>query len=424
MGKNLHIAILGHGIEGKSAEAYLKKHGYKVTVLDEKDDPAAFKDLTPFDTIFRSPGIRFDRPEIQASLSRLNSVTRYFFEHCPCPIIGVTGTKGKGTTSTLLYKILKNEGHRAHLGGNIGDPPLDFLDDLTQESLVVLELSSFQLEDLPQSPHIAIVLNTTSDHLDYHPSVEAYHDAKKSIVSHQLAEDFAILNGDYEGSRAFAKLGAGEKLYYSTIDPVEGAHLDNDKIIVLSKQVATTKDVALRGAHNLENVLPAALAATLLNVKPQTIKKTLREFTGLPHRLEFVATHQGVQYFNDSFSTTPETSIAAIKAFQEPLYLIAGGSEKHSDFTDWGRAVVTAKNLKKVLLIGQTATRLASSINDPDKFIHVHSLQGAFAYLKKHARPDEVVLLSPACASLDQFENYKVRGETFRQLVKNLDKTA
>ena len=410
-----NIAILGYGIEGKATEAYLKKQGIKnLTILDEKDDPRAFADLSPYTKLFRSPGITLEK--LNAPKEKITSHTRLFFEKCPCPIIGVTGTKGKGTTSTLIHLMLKNAGMDSHLGGNIGKPPLNFLDDLKPDSIVVLELSSFQLEDLAQSPNIAVVLNITSEHLDHHPSTEAYRKAKQSIVLHQKPEDKAIINGDYEGSQPFAQLGQGEKFYYSRHDRVEGAFIDGEQIMALGEPVASTTDIALRGAHNHENVLPACLAAKILKVPNETIQNTLREFTGLPHRLELAAEKNGIKFFDDSFSTTPETSIAGLQAFEEPLYLIAGGSEKHSDFTEWGQACAGSKNLKKILFIGLTAKRMEESLPEGVPFEHVQDLTGAFKLISKEAQPGDVVLLSPACASFDQFKNYKHRGEVFKEM--------
>lgn len=419
-----NIAILGRGIEGQALERYFQKKGFaQVTVLDEKEDPKAFQNLAQYDRIFRSPGIRLDRPELQGLEAKLTSLTQYFFDHCPCPIIGVTGTKGKGTTSTLIYEMLKADGKDVYLGGNIGLPPTEFLDKLTPQSLVVLELSSFQLEDLKSSPHIAIVLNVTSEHLDHHPNTEAYRQAKTPIVRFQKPADIKIINEDYEGSRAFAALGEGKSYFYSRKkeSAAAEAHLHTEegaeKIIALNKAIADRQDIALRGDHNLENVLPACLAATLLGVPAKTIQKTLRTFKGLPHRLEEVAQIKGVTYVNDSFSTTPETSIAGIQAFAEPLYLIAGGSEKHSDFTEWGKACAAAKNLKAVLLIGETAPRLEAALPDSVNRVHTKTLEASLEWLQNKTEPGNVVLLSPACASFDQFDNYKHRGESFKKML-------
>lgn len=443
MGKDAKIAIIGYGIEGRAIANYLHKHGFEdLTICDEreqiKDLPehanvqlgrVAFEGLTNFDLVFRSPGIALSRPELRSAINsgtRFTSVTKFFFEKCPCAVIGVSGTKGKGTTTSLIYEILKAAGKDAHIGGNIGESPTTFLDELTEESVVVLELSSFQLEDLKQSPNIAIVLNITRDHLDYHKNVEEYRQAKEALIKFQGEDDTAIINQDYEGSREFAKLGDGKKLFYSRREAAD-AHVDGEGLIVLGEKIGTTQDILLRGTHNHENVLPACLAAKLLGVSNETILQTLKEFQGLPHRLEFVCERNGVQYFNDSFSTTPETSMAAIRAFEEPLYLIAGGSEKHSDFTKWAKDCALSPNLKMVLLMGDTADRMEGKLQDAIEqnpreeildIVRVNNLEEAFAFLKSQNKPGNVVLMSPACASFGLFQNYKERGHTFKELAQ------
>lgn len=424
------IAILGFGIEGQALYPWLKTEGYSdITICDEKQPETmpveakvrsgaqAFQNLSEFKTLFRSPGIAIDRPEIQeaiASGTQLTSLTKLFFELCPCPIIGVTGTKGKGTTSSLITLLLKKAGKDVYLGGNIGEPPLNFLDKLTADSWVVLELSSFQLEDLTKSPHLAVVLNITEDHQDVHPSMEAYRAAKTSIARYQGPQDFLIFNNEYEGSRAFCAFGQGKKIPYDRRTDLRG-----EELLILKKPLLHRKDIALRGEHNLENVLPAATVATLLRILPEIIRETLREFKGLPHRLEPVLEAHGVLFVNDSFSTVPDTSMAAIKSFTEPLYLIAGGSEKHSDFTQWGKTCREASHLKAILLMGDTAERMAFAIGSEDPRVHrVENLENAFQFLKGKLQSGDVVLMSPACASFGLFENYKQRGERFKTLAK------
>lgn len=497
LNKNSRIAILGFGVEGKAMAAYLTAHSYQnLTICDENLalqtplqtpaqtpaqtptqthlGPDAFTHLEDFDLIFRSPGIPVARLA-SARPEALTSQTRYFFAHCPCQIVGITGTKGKGTTTMLTYEILKKHAagtpraNSIFVGGNLGEPPINFLDNLTSESTVVLELSSFQLEDLPVSPHGAIVLNVSSDHLDYHPSVEEYRGAKKSIISHQKQDDYAVINIEYRASREFALLGDGKKYTYSRLEGASAdAHLEGENIIIFGEKVANTADIALRGAHNLENVLPACLLGKINGVSNEDIAATLREFKGLPHRLEFVCekpfgeagtdgSAQGkIAFYNDSFSTTPETSMAGIAAFTEPLILIAGGSEKHSDFSAWARACALAPNLKTIILMGHDSAAHATSVPRMAKaleaalacpataeacaraespaapqathpqILHATSMEEAFTLVRAHApkvaaahaAAETVVLLSPACASFDLFENYKKRGERFRELAQ------
>jgi len=450
MDTSTKIAILGYGIEGRAVTKYLLRHGFKsLTIYDERVEikelpegvktqlgEKAFLNLLGQEVIFRSPGIALLRPELRSvkeAGAEFTSQTEYFFENCPCQIIGISGTKGKGTTTVLTSEILKKGAKRVFVGGNLGNPPIDFLDELTPDDIVVLELSSFQLEDLSLSPHLAIVLNVSSDHLDYHSSVTEYKRAKEALVKHQKENDIAIINMDYEGSRAFSTLGAGKKYGYSKgphgESTLQDAHFEGENIVIFGEVVAQKKDIALRGEHNYENALPACLVGKLFGIENEDIITALREFIGLPHRLEFVCEKNGVKYFNDSFSTTPETSIAGVRAFTEPLILIAGGSEKFSDFTLWARACALATNLKTILLIGLTADRMEEALqgaiaeNDnpkptPLQIIRAKSLEDAFLMLKTQALPGDIVLLSPACASFDQFENYKKRGEAFRKLAK------
>lgn len=439
----MKIAILGYGTEGKTLAQYFKRRRAELTICDQnpkvkvrekakvKLGRSAFKGLKNFDIIFKSPGIP---PSRVAGIKNLTTLTRYFFEHCPCPIIGVTGTKGKGTTSTLIYEILKAAGYDVYLGGNIGVPPLEFLGKLKKTSWVVLELSSFQTQDLDRSPHIAVILKITSEHMDYHHDLKEYHKAKAQLLVHQKKEDRVITNIDYRACIKIARKSKGEHFNVSTRKRVaQGAYLKNGKIsIKLGKKVVPimqAKEVGLIGAHNLENVLPAVLVASLLDVSPTTARKAVVAFKGLPHRLEHVAIVNKVDYYNDSFSSIPETSIAAVRAFAAPIHLIAGGSEKFSDFAEWAKVCLSTKNLKTILLTGkQSAARMAEALakaaphtqgaHRSPTILRVPDLPAAMAAAKDRATPGDIILLSPACASFEEFPNYKVRGETFKKLAE------
>jgi len=362
--KTAKIAILGFGLEGKSTKDFLEENGYdNLTVFDEKlpEFESDLSKLRNFDLIFRSPGIHKDHPQLQGL--NVTSATKLFFDICPCPIIGVTGTKGKGTTSTLIYEILKEAGKDVYLGGNIGTPALDLMPDIWRESLVVLELSSFQLQDLEKSPHIGVVLNTTSEHLDYHKDSEEYQNAKEPIVKFQDSEDFAVLNLDYPYYKRYESLGDSEKFFISVRKKVEkGAYIKQDRIYIEDEEICHKDEVGLIGPHNLENILPAVMVATLLKIPKNIITKTIKNFKGLPHRLEFVREVKDVKFYNDSFSTTPETCIAALNSFEDPLILIAGGSEKNSDYTELGRVIFDKENLKDVILMGDTAQNIKNAI--------------------------------------------------------------
>ena len=448
------IAVVGTGVEGISSAAFLKSVGGLVTLLDQKTEkeldpeivlqakaleiPAIWredflKEINRFEIIVRTPGIRPDVPEFLAAKEKgvqLTSNAKIFFDLCPCPIIGVTGTKGKGTTSTLIYQILKRAGKNAFLGGNIGTPALDLLNNLTQNDLVVLELSSFQLFDLERSPHIAVVLMVTSEHLDWHKDKEEYKSAKFNIMKYQNPGNFAVVNIDYDVSKEFLNLGQAKKIQVSTKNELNsGVFLANEgiyrRIGVAAERVMPIADVGLIGKHNLENVVAAVGVATALNINVSQIAQAAKEFKGLEHRLEFVREVSGVKHYNDSFSTTPETAIAAIKSFSQPEIIILGGSDKGSDYTELGKEIVAAKNIKAVILIGQMAPKIKESIQQAGEFKGVvkenaKDMLEIIAQAKGVAKEGDVVLLSPACASFGMFKNYKERGLEFKEEVNKL----
>lgn len=440
------IAILGFGIEGKSSACFLLDQGAFITIIDEKEQSSfnsaeirefkemgvefifgALPDLTTFDLIVRSPGISLKKPELQAVVAKVTSATKLFFDLCPCPIIGVTGTKGKGTTSSLIYEMLKKDGRDAYLGGNIGVPALDFLKDLSKDSIVVLELSSFQLVDLHKSPHIAVLLMITSEHLDYHKDVYEYVDAKRNLLRFQTPSDYAIINKDYPASNE-SDIHTEAQIYAVSRERglTNGCFVQDGKVIVkTSKEEVTiveTKDILLPGAHNWENVCAASMAAVLAGVSSKSISSVLKTFNGLEHRLELVRTVNGVRFYDDSFSTTPETAEAAILAFEEPEILILGGSSKNSDFVRLGKVISEAKNIKAIIGVGVEWTRIKDQIFNKD--IPVYEGSKTMAEVVKKAAElaefGDVALLSPACASFDMFKNYKERGDQFKAEVAKL----
>lgn len=432
--KTAKIAILGFGLEGKSTLEFLKSERFEnLTIFDEKlkgdDIKNDLSQLNDFDMIFRSPGIHKDHPELvraRENGAQITSATKLFFEICPCPIIGVTGTKGKGTTSTLIYEILKDAGKDVYLGGNIGLPALDLMKDIWKESIVILELSSFQLHDLEKSPHVAVVLNTTSEHLDYHKNSEEYQEAKESIVKFQGKRDFAVLNLDYKYYKKFEVLGEAEKYFVSVRKKVaKGAYVSHDVIYIEDEDICKIDEVGLIGPHNLENILPAAMVASILKIPKNFISKTIKEFKGLPHRLEFAGEKKGVRFYNDSFSTTPETCIAALNSFENSLILIAGGSEKNSNYDELGRVIFEKENLKDVILMGDTAQIIKKAIlkyGEPKCDIAIApNYHEAFDLALEKAWNGSIVLLSPACASFGLFKNYKERGEKFKNWVESLE---
>lgn len=426
--KNKKVAVLGLGIEGSSSASFLKQQGAQVSELDLKEDRDYLKDLDRFDVVVRSPGVKLS--DLKDFKGEITSQTKLFFELCPCPIIGVTGTKGKGTTSSLIYEMLKTEGRDVYLGGNIGTPPLSFLPELNKDSIVVLEMSSFQLHDLDKSPHISVMLMTTSEHLDYHKDVLEYIDAKRNILRFQRENDFAVLNKDYLASRESDNHTNAKVFYVSReTDTQNGCFVKDDKIVIRTQEkgeqeIIDTSEILLPGKHNFENVCAATMAATLAGVSVKTIRQILKTFKGLEHRLELVSEVKGVRYYDDSFSTTPETAIAAIEAFSHPEILILGGSSKNSDFSALGQVIFDAKNIKAIIGIGIEWERIKKAIghkrSDIEYIENCKNMQEIIDAATKIAEDGDVVLLSPACASFGMFKNYKDRGEQFKKAVMDL----
>ena len=444
---NKKVAILGFGVEGKSVASFLHKHGADITVLDEASKQGfdqkeiqeykrkgikiifgKIPNLSSFDYIFRSPGVPLNHKSLKKIPSeKITSATKLFFELCPCPIIGVTGTKGKGTTATLIYQMLKESGKQAYLGGNIGAPILDFLEKLAPSDKVVLELSSFQLQDLHKSPHIAVLLMITSEHLDYHKDVLEYVQAKRNILASQSETDFVILNRDYIASRESDVHANGKVFQVSRFDEVsDGVFIKDNAIWArlngVESKITETKDIRLPGGHNLENAMAAIMVALLSGIKKKSIVKVLKTFKGLEHRLEQVRVVKGVLYIDDSFSTTPETAMAAIESYAQPLILILGGSGKNSDFKQLGRLISQKDNIKVIIGIGKEWKRIKSKIRNP-KFEIIENCKNMKQIVKKAAEiatDGDVVILTPACASFDMFQNYKDRGDQFKNEVNAL----
>lgn len=441
------VAVFGYGIEGQSAAEFFSDRRAQVTVFDEKkslNQPGIssgrnpferfvggiFKDIGTFDYLVVSPGIRLDRPVFRKAGKNgitFTTATNVFMDLCPCPVIGVTGTKGKGTTSSLIYEMLKADGIDAYLGGNIGTAPLSFLDKLTPLSVVVLELSSFQIMNMDRSPYMAVVLMVTSEHLDYHTDTDEYISAKSNLVRYQKPGDIAVINTDYQNSR---KIGAGAKhsvWQVSTKTPVSRGSWVQDALVYVSdgkqvESVVPVSEIYIPGRHNWENVTAASAAAYARGVTIASIRTVVRTFRGLPHRLELVRTHMGISYYDDSFSTTPETAIAAINAFKQPKIVILGGSGKGSDFSELGEVIRTNGSIKAIIGIGAEWPKIKPEIPS-DKFKIIEgcgSMKEIVDAVLKIAQPNDVVLLSPACASFDMFSNYKDRGDQFKQIVSGI----
>jgi len=444
------VALLGFGVEGVETLKFLSKKGASIWILDRRQKESLdnnivtaaeklgaqficgknyLEKLEEYDVIVRSPGVKRLLPELLEAEKQGSIVTSHiklFFDLCQALIIGVTGTKGKGTTSTLIYEMFKAAGKDVYLGGNIGLPPLSFLDKLQPSSFVVLELSSFQLQDLTKSPHIAVMLMVTSEHLDHHATHEEYVDAKRNLLRFQTEEDFAVINRDYPVSNESDVYTEGKVFYASRErETNNGCFAFGGKIIVRRNdnddEIVRTSEIALIGKHNLENVCAAVMTARLAGISTKYMREVLKTFSGLPHRLEFVAEIDGVKYYDDSFSTTPETTIAAIESFEQPKLLILGGSSKGSDFSKLGKVIRESDSIKAIIGIGDECDEIKSQIpNLKSQVLLVEgaeSMQQIVRAAAKIAKKGDIVLLSPACASFDMFKNYKDRGEKFKKEV-------
>lgn len=445
------IGIVGMGIEGFSAAQFLLEKDAHITILDRKEEKDldeeivkkikklpidlvlgkdCLRNLNDFKIIVRSPGVKRDLEEFKSVEKKggvITSQIKIFLDLCPGTIIGITGTKGKGTTATLIYGMLKAQGFDAYLGGNIGKPPLDFLHQLNKQSLVVLELSSFQLIDIKKSPHIAVMLMTTSEHLDYHKDVKEYVEAKRNILRFQTPQDFAIINRDYPASNESGILTPGKIYRVSRERETDnGCYAQDGKIWIKNNRdkeaIINTSEILIPGVHNLENVCTAVMAARIFNVSKKNIISVLKTFKGLEHRLELVRELKGIRYYDDSYSTTPETAIAAIRAFKAPEILILGGSSKISDFKELGETISKTKNIKAIIGIGAEWAKMKLKIkNKKLKIIEgCRDMKEIVRTAYGLARSGDVVLLSPACASFDMFKDYKDRGEQFKKEVASL----
>lgn len=428
----MKIAILGFGVEGQSAYQYWEKQGAAITVCDQnpslvvpsgaaaKLGPDYLKNLADFDLICRTasinPGlIRAANPGLATPIT---TVINEFLRVCPTKnIIGITGTKGKGTTSTLTAKMLEAGGKHVKLGGNIGISPLDFLSELTPDSWVVLELSSFQLMDIQRAPRIAVCLMVVPEHLNWHEDIEDYTAAKSQLFAHQTPKDTAIYFADSTLSHEIASHSPGAKVpFYAN----PGAYIADDYIVIDDHQICHVNELKLLGEHNWQNACAAVTAVWQAGAQDTTaIRSVLTTFSGLEHRIEFVRDVNGVAYYDDSFGTTPETAIVAIQAFKQPKILILGGSDKGVQFDELAKTVA-ANNVRHVVLIGETASAIEAALRN-NGFTNVarggETMPDIVHTAAELAKKGDIVLLSTGCASFGLFKDYKDRGNQFKLAV-------
>jgi UDP-N-acetylmuramoylalanine--D-glutamate ligase len=423
----MKIAILGYGIEGRSAYRYLSNMNpqYEIDVFDEhlseadvdirRVDSFLDIDFAPYEMIVRSPSVRPDeiRTKIIADKNGntdfdLTSSTQIFFDKCPAPIIGVTGTKGKGTTASMIAVVLRATGKTVHLVGNIGLPALDELPKITGEDVVICELSSFQLWDLNKSPHIAVLTILEPDHLDVHKNFDEYIGAKENIVKYQTADDYVVYNKNDHGVARIAKKSAGHKLPYP----------NNDFPGIESW-------VKIAGYYNVDNAIAATTAARAIipDIPLAVVEEGISSFTGLAHRLKLVREVGGVRYYDNSIATTPGSAISAIKSFVQPKILILGGSDKGADYQEIG-AVAETGGVRQIFAIGANRDKVKSQVSEKYSgeitLLDSQNMAEIVKIVANEAQPGDVVILSPAAASFDMFKSYSDRGDQFVAAVENL----
>lgn len=388
--------------------------------------------MSSFDVIFRSPGMRYDVPELceaKAMGTVITSEMEVFFELCPCKTIGVTGSDGKTTTTTLISEMLKEQGYTVHLGGNIGRPLLPIIDQIGANDIAVVELSSFQLMSMHSSPDIAVVTNLAPNHLDIHKDLDEYIASKKNLLYHQNAFSKSILNLDNHTTRSMIDICKGQVLMFSRLEKVNNGAYFEDGSVYMSNFGKVTKimertDIKLVGDHNVENYL-AAISAVWGMVTAETIKNVATDFGGVEHRMELVREINGTKWYNDSIATNPTRTIAGLNAYNEKIILIAGGYDKHIPYEPVAPAIV--KKVKYLILMGATAKAINDVVvalpnyNPADMpIVFVDSMEEAVDKAKQFAKNGDIIALSPASASFDKYKNFEVRGNHFKDIVNSL----
>lgn len=446
------ILVLGLARQGRALARWLPSTGARVTVSDSKtaeqlgvsadDYPGvtlALGDqsealLDGVDVVCVSGGVPLELPIVRAAQARgipLTNDAQLFLERCPAPVIGITGSAGKTTTTTLTGEIVKRAGYRTWVGGNIGEVLLDVLPTIRPTDRVVMELSSFQLDLMTVSPDVAAVLNITPNHLDRHGTMEAYAHAKANILRHQHEpSNVAVLGRDDAGSRALADVVNGKLIWFSAQEMVEdGAFLAGQRLVVAGRCSPDRKphvigergEILLRGDHNVLNVLAACAITGSLAVRPDVMMAAVREFRGVAHRLEIVRAAKGVTWVNDSIATAPERVIAALNSFSEPIVLLLGGRDKK---LPWDEMMALAlSKCRKIIAFGEAAgivVETARQAKATRRVKRVETLDEAVSAAAKAARPGDVVLLSPGATSYDAYVDFAARGEHFRTLVNDL----
>ena len=444
---NKRVLVVGLGKSGVASALFLKAKGARVTVSDTKPQDQ-LKDEIPVlldqgivvetgghgertfrgqDLIVVSPGVPTDAPSlVQARaldenvIGEIELAAQFF----PGRMVAITGSNGKTTSTTLAGEIVTAGGYRTAVGGNIGTPAISLVEAATADTIAVLEVSSFQLETIQTfRPQIAVVLNVTPDHLDRHRTFAAYTDAKARIFENQQAEDFAVLNADDLTCVELAPRTRAQVFWFSrTREVKQGAFVHEGRVFFRDrngqKEIMLVSEIPLKGEHNVENVLAAVCVGVLLRCKPDRIRNAVRDFKAVEHRLEHVATIRGVEYYNDSKATNVDATIKALESFPANVHLILGGKDKGSDYTVLNDLL--RQRVKRVYTIGAAAAKIELQIKGSTEVDHAETLETAIKHAAEAAKPGDIVLLAPACASFDQFRNYEHRGKVFKEAVNVL----
>jgi UDP-N-acetylmuramoylalanine--D-glutamate ligase len=443
---NKHVLVVGLGKSGVASALFLKERGARVTVSDTKSGDELRNEIPALldhgiavetgghgertfrgqDLIVVSPGVPVDAPLLQQARSLGEPVIgeiELAAQFLPGPIVAITGSNGKTTTTTLTGEIIAAGGLPTLVGGNIGTPAISLAGRARPETIVVLEVSSFQLETIHTfRPKVAVVLNVTPDHLDRHKTFEIYASAKARIFENQRSDDFAVLNEDDPACVAMAACTRARVFWFSRQKEVkQGAWVRDANILfrdgAQQREIMQVSEIPLKGAHNLENVLAAICASVLTGCAPEKIRQAVREFKAVEHRLEFVASVRGVDYYNDSKATNVDATIKALESFPANIHLILGGKDKGSDYSVLNDLL--KQRVKRVYTIGAAAQKIESQIKNVE-VVHAETLANAIRKANAVAESGDVVLLAPACASFDQFKNYEERGRVFKEIVARL----
>ncbi len=445
--KNKRVCVIGIGVSNIPLIRLLCAEGIDTTVCDKRTEAPVFQELRTLgaklclgeaylddidaDIIFRTPGIRPDLPQIKKAVERgalLTSEMEAFFKVCPCRICAVTGSDGKTTTTTLISELLKAQGMKVHIGGNIGHPLLCDADKMAKDDVAVVELSSFQLMTMHGAADTAVVTNVAPNHLDVHKDMQEYIDAKANVFAGQTKENITVLNLDNDITVGFAEKTSGTVRFFSMKTEVENGVFCREDVLYKAENGAITKlmdasDIKIPGRHNIENYM-AAYCAVMDTVTPETLVSVARTFGGVAHRIELVREKGGVKYFNDSIASSPSRTTAGLRSFDRKVILIAGGKDKGVPFDTLGGEII--EHVKKLVVTGLTKEKIRDAVihhpayrGEPAVFV-VEDFKEAVLKASELAGAGDVVLLSPACTSFDKFKNFEERGNVFKAIVNEL----